>query len=182
MPASATTGYPSSYIATTSATVTRATDVLSIPYVFGQTGTMLALCLPYNWSTDQDGITSWFVFGADDTNNTRLARNGATTMAFRRPDAGGAEGSSYSHGLTAGVLSHQAMTWDASAITGYANGSPGATPDSTLTPPYNTNTLLRIGQSSSGVGSFSGWVALLVWPRALSAAELLAIKGAHVYA
>jgi hypothetical protein len=178
MPASSTTGFPSSYIATTSATVTRAGDNLSVAYVFGQTGTILALLIPYGWTGDQDGVSNYIIF-RDDLQSTRATRSSATLILNRRGDAGGTEGAStITPSFVNGSLTHFGTTWDSTAIRGYIAGAANGTPDTTLTPPYDTNTTLNIGQAG-GLLPFFGHVALLAWTRALSASELLAIYTAY---
>jgi hypothetical protein len=173
MAASATTGNPSTLITTTTVAVTRAADVLTVPYVLAQTGTILALCVPYGWTGDQDGVTNYIAFRCDDTNNSRMQRANSTIIQFHRPDAGGLETTSLAHGFTNGALTHCGGVWDSASVRGTVNGV-ATTPDATLTPPFNTNTVVSIG-GNSGVAAFFGHVALLAWPRALSASELLAI-------
>ncbi len=177
MAASATSGFPSSYIATTTATVTRAADALSVPYVLGQTGTILALCVPYGWTSDQDGVTFWRTYEANDTNTSGGRRSNATSHSVRRCDAGGVESAGVVHSLTNGSLNHLGQTWDASAVTAFSNGVAGGS-DTSLTPPYNTNTTVTIGAANGGGSNLFGHVALLAWPRALSASELLALYAA----
>ena len=177
MAASATSGNMSTYIATTTASVTRSADVLGSTYVLGQAGTVLALCIPNRWTGDQDGITSYTVWRADDTGPSRVARGNATGIIAIRNDAGGAESGSATHGFTDSALAQLAMTWDSTAVRPYVAGVQGVA-DTTLTAPYSTNTNLYVGGFSTGAQAFFGWVALLAWPRALSASELLTLNSA----
>lgn len=177
MAASATTGNPSTYIATTTTSVTRAADAMSTPYVLGQTGTILAVCVPYLWTGDQDGVSNYALFQCDDTNNSRSQRANATAVTSVRADAGGVEFTNILHGFTSGSMAELALTWDSTAVRGYANGV-ASTPDTSLTSPYNTNTIVRIGGTSSAGQYFGGHIAILAWPRALAASEVLAIFSA----
>lgn len=178
MAAGATSGTPSDYIATTTVSVTRAYDSLTVAYPLGQTGTLLGLLTPYLWNGDQDGVTIWELFRTDGSALTRMARNSATAMLVRTGDAGGNQGPAYTHGLAANALSHQAMTWDGTAVLGYANGALGGT-DNTLTPPYvRDNTVVRIGASGAAAGAVLGHIAVLAWPWALTPTQHLALRAA----
>lgn len=177
--ASATTGNPSTYIATTTASVTRAADALSVPYVLGQTGTVLALNIPYLWSADQDGVTVWRSWISDDLQNSQARRNASGQAIVVRSDNNTSRSAIENVTFADGVLAQVAMTWViGSPVAAYVNGALGGTGGANIIGPLDASTLIRIGGNSGGVSSFCGWVALLAWPRVLSAGELLALNAA----
>lgn len=175
MPTNSTTAVASSYIATTTGTVARVADALSVAYVLGQVGTILALCIPYGWSGDQDGTTGYIVWNADDTNTSGVVRAGATTVIATRPDAGGAQTTSPTVAFASRGLQQIGLTWSAPAVSAYVSGAASGTPDTTLSAPYNTNTIIRIGAGAAGATPFFGHVALLAWARTLNASEISAL-------
>jgi hypothetical protein len=139
-------------------------------------GTLIAICIPFRWTGDQDaGVHSWRPLQDPTATSTLFGRSGATTLNVRRVDAGGAEQVSVTHGMVKNAKSVIAMTWNPSRVKGYVNGTSAGT-DTTLQLPYLSTTSLNVG----GVGGteFSGRVAILYYPRDLSDSEISAITNA----
>ncbi len=157
------------YWATNNTAGNRSGEIFTSATVLGQTGNVTAFCIPNNWTQDQDGATSYFAMRADDTNNSSLGRGGPSSISCHRNDAGGVEGTSATYSPTDRTLSILAMNWNPGAIGLFADGSQRSS-DTSLTPPYNTNTIIGIGGVTGGGQNFFGWVD--VWITAAPASAL----------
>lgn len=174
--------FPSTYIPTAGATVTRGADSLSVSLaslpgggLSTTAGTILALAVPEGWTGDQDGTSVWCVAAGDVTTRFLIERTGATTLQFRRDDAG-VNNLLVTHGMQNRAVKAVGCVYDAVSVRAFIDGAAAGTPDTSLTPPYTAVTGMNIGQSVGAIRHVHGWVALLYWPRALTAAEIAVIS------
>ncbi len=158
------------YWANTTGSGFRIGTVLTTTNTLGQIGTIFAVFRPYGWTTDQDGSTAYKIFSGTTISSIRGAS--ASLAAFNRGDVGGNEGGSFS-GLSpvSGANTSTGLTWDSSGVGGYLNGTQGLY-DTTLTPPYNAETLMGIGSGSGGGQPIFGQALLLAWPTALTPSSM----------
>jgi hypothetical protein len=170
--------FPSSYIPTDGAAVTRGADSLSVSLAslpgggLGQVGTIFAPFMPYGWGGVRADTSVWRVFSTNAAGNaTTLSGNGATGLnAFRR-DSADQGGSSTVPTYASRSLRTGAVTWDATAVRPYAQGAAGAA-DTTLSAPYATDSILYFCNVSSGSRCLFGAALGLYWPFALAAADI----------
>lgn len=172
-----------SYIPTTSATVTRAVDSLtSGTAASGAGGSLFLVVIPYGWNADQDGSTSWTAVEGQGGYPRILRANGTQAWFFQQDDAPQAQGPTVTHGLADGTPRTFGMTWEASAVSGYLQGSAAGTDSSGIIAPLKSPTNFRIGDWSVGSRAFSGWVGVWAWDRVLTAQEMADVHAALVAA
>lgn len=178
--------FPSTYIPTAGSTVTRGADSLSVSLaslpgggLSTTAGTILALAVPEGWTGDQDGATAWRIAQSlsPGVGNFTLYRTSAIGTTIIRVDGGGNQTTGFTHGLTDRTIRRIGAVWDAVSVRGFLEGVAVGVPDTTLTAPYTAATDMFVGRNSAVAADyFHGWVALLYWPRALTAAEINTIS------
>ncbi|MBA2708834.1 MAG: hypothetical protein H0U59_13600 [Gemmatimonadaceae bacterium] len=158
----------SNYVATAATAQTANVTGLS-----NTAGTIIAIVRPYGWTGDQDGTTVYFPWRDSVGNTGSMSRASATLLNMTKYGAaGGAQAVSVTHGFTNGTATSQAMTWDASGVRGYVNGTLGAT-NAVAIAPYLPTPIIIIGADQISARQFSGEVLVLYIGRALSAADNL---------
>ncbi len=127
------------------------------------TGTLVSIVMPRNWTTDQDGTTTWRICDSGGTStDASLRRQSTGGESLRRDDAGGAQGAGLTSTLTASILSQITYSWSASSILPAFNGVQStAGADTTLGAPFNAVTSLLVGSASAGTSAFFGYVLCL---------------------
>jgi len=141
-------------------------------------GTIVALCMPLGWSTDQDGSTLFRVFDAYLAGAEKLVlrRNSSTQAILGTVDqVGGKNATAITAGFTSGALEQIASVWDATSVRAYINGTHASTDSAAPSLPFITTDTLWIGCSTSGFNPFYGYVCLVSIARALVVAELQAL-------
>lgn len=137
-------------------------------------GTMLALAIPYGWSTTQGAGSNYHLFDDNNTESTtKIVVLGASGGAsVNRTDS--SSNKSAAGPLTPtpvnGSIIQYGFTWDATKLLCYDNGVSGS-PSATTAPPYVATTSFIIGARTGLTVQFSGWVAVLAEPRAWTALE-----------
>ncbi len=167
--------FPSSYIPTTTASATRAADVLTVP-VSGIAYPVSLFC-EWQWITSTAG--SRFTVGVNvngsDTNRSylRIASNDTVRAIM---STGGVEQAAVSPGVTSltGVVYKQAGRFAANDVNCAINGTVGSA-DTSATDP-TAPTIIRFGSTDSGTEQPFGYLRrAALFNRALSDAELQAV-------
>ncbi len=124
------------------------------------TGTLVSIVMPRNWTSSQDGATGWNIVRGSDSTPSRIAGVSASSVSATRGDTAGSEPATTATTFTSGQLTQLAMSWSASAVNAFSNGTVG-TPDSTLAAPFDAVTSLSVGAISTGTNAFFGYVLCL---------------------
>jgi hypothetical protein len=172
--------FASSYIPTTSASVTRAADDLSYPVsgsVSDTDGTVYVEFIP-NWSGGSGWDADWIgenTAGASQrlrlwhwsgqNNHTGIDRSGSGGVR-NQVDAS-------SPTLTMGSSYRMAMNYNSSAVKLFTNGTLRGQ-DTTLSLPYDSLSSIGVGKSSAGHYAFSAIKNVKIWKQALSDADMQA--------
>jgi hypothetical protein len=170
--------FPTSYIPTTVAQVTRAADVASVntlsPWYNASTGTIFAEFLRN--TTPAASTFPQFVNIDDGTVNNRLAVSTNSSRNLRGQVAIGGTFTTIStaNAYTEGVVSKLALGYQALNHAAVANGGTAAT-DTTVNVPSGLTTM-RLGDQAGGAGNINGYLRRITYySRKLSSAELQAI-------
>jgi len=170
--------FPTSYIPTTVAQVTRNADVASVntlsPWFNASTGTIYAEFLRN--TTPAASTFPQFVNIDDGTTNNRLAVSTNSSRNLRGQVAIGGTFTTIStaNAYTEGVVSKLALGYQALNHAAVANGGTVA-PETTVGVPSGLTTM-RLGDQSGGFGNVNGYLRRIsYWPRRLSNADLQAI-------
>lgn len=153
--------FPTSYIATTSATVTRAADVATIgtltPWFNATEGTLWAQMI---FPTSSTTVSKYFFSLDDGTANERLScfKLSAGTVAYRIVDGGSATNpSNSSNSITAYAVSKVALAYKVGSNEG-AGCLNGGTVTTSTPLGIPTVTTLRLGMSNGNIEQPSGWL------------------------
>ncbi len=169
--------FATSYIPTTSATVTRALDSLTYPMGdnFNDTDGSFSAEITTEWDSATAGTTvsTRFVGDATDAQYLSLWHWSGLAGHMGAERKGGSTRNNpeiTSYTITAGQLIRMAMLWNSSAAKLFIDGSLRAT-DSTLTLPYNSlsGRTLRIGY---GNDSFANIKNVRAWKKTLTDTEI----------
>ena len=176
--------FPTSYIPTTSVSVTRAADSATMPtapWFTSANGTVVVTFSNNAWTagTINNGLVA-FDDGAGNGANCIVLYGYANSATFVQPNivtrVASAVTSSFGTGnfsLSPGQASKAAGSWGGALVALSMNGSPQATSALTGLPSISK---MYIGLGTAGVGFLNGWVRnISYWPRVLSAAEMQAV-------
>jgi hypothetical protein len=164
--------FPTSYIPTTTATVTRSADVASI------TGANFS-----SWYRQDEGTlltdainpaASTALYAASDgTSNNRIQADTGTNTRIARVVAGGTTQTNNSIAYTFGTQQRFALSYVLNSIN-FANAGTLGTEDTSATIP--TVDQLRIGANPTGANALNGTIKRLTyWPQRLSSSTLQAV-------
>ena len=141
-------------------------------------GTLIALMIPSGWTIAPNGTTAILCDDSVTTAHTTLDTGSAGLAACQRTDSVNNKVANVAVGTPSnGVIEHVAMVWGASNLTCYRNGVAG-TPTATV-PPYVLTTGLQIGAAQTLALPANAHIVFLYIPRALSAAEVMAVYNAR---
>jgi len=161
--------FPTTYIPTAGATITRARDAATAPIAVAA-GSVLSLSADF-MLPGLSATANQFAVTIDDganTNRVALYRVGSTTE-LRSTNA--AAGQIVAGTLvTAGTVAKLAVRWSAVMYTAAAQGQTPVAGGSTAVPAMTT---LRLGDSQPGTGTLNGWLQRVrFWRRLLSPTEM----------
>jgi hypothetical protein len=171
--------YATSYIPTTSASVTRNADVISktgISSLIGQTEGVVFLDY-YASAQNQDALTYAFLFvGGNSTNNIQLYNSGTTLYWYLRNTAGVIIDQTANQTLVAGTRYKIALAYKSGEYALYINGVQKRTSTNSSAPPAMSQFNLNaddVGASAAKVKNEFNAVAF--WPTRLTNDQLTAL-------
>jgi len=172
--------FPTSYIPTTAAGVTRSPDIATMPTAawFNASTSSLAADFMVAQSPNPSALVRDVCALSDATANNRLMLRGqiasAATAAFGTSVAGATTASGSLGAATANAVAKVAASWNGTTGVGSLNGA--AAVSYAVGMPAGLTTL-TVGNDYSGAAAYlNGWVRRVrYWPRALSNAELQSV-------
>jgi hypothetical protein len=182
--AAATSTNPTSYIPTTTATVTRSADYLTIPtdgrWYSSSAGTLYWEGVMQTLSPVGNAeIVNLLDLSADADNEIRVTRTSNAVLTATITAAGVATALAQSATLTAGARVRAAVAWANNDIAFTVNGAAPSTSTSAALP--SAATTLAVGNRgysvASSLGAFAAVRAIQYYPRRLSGADLITLTG-----